>query len=68
MRYNTEVLYVGKRHISTDALSRAPSSTPVASHIQFIEEVETVASCTKDNLPSSAQRLQVLKDAKSNEE
>ena len=69
MRYNPEVLHVpGKRQISADALSRAPSSIPEASDIQFTEKVETFASCTIGSLPASTQRLQEIRNTQKSDE
>ena len=54
MRYNLEILQVpGKHQISADALSHTPLCTPKSSYSQFIEEVESYASCTMDSLPAN---------------
>ena len=69
MRYNPEVLRVpGKRQISADALSRAPSCTSESSDVQFIEEVESFASYTSGSLPASVQRLQEIRNAQKSDE
>ena len=69
MRYNPEVLHVpGKCQISADALSRAPVNSPNTSDVQFIEEVETFACSTVDQLPATAQRLQEIIEAQRNDE
>lgn len=69
MRYNPDVLHVlGKRQISADALTRAPSCTPEASDIQFIDEVETFASCAMGSLPTAAQRFQEIRNAQKSDE
>ena len=69
MRYNPEVLHVpGKCQISADAHSRAPINSPNTSDVQFIEEVETFACSTVDQLPATAQRLQEILEVQRNDE
>ena len=69
MQYNPEVLHVpGKCQISADALSRALVSSPNTSDIQFIEEVEALASSIMDQLPATAQHLQEIIEAQRNYE
>ena len=69
MRHNPKVLHVpGKCQISADALSRAPVNSPNTSDVQFIEEVETFACSTVDQLPATALRLQGIIEAQRNDE
>lgn len=69
IRYNPEVLHVpGKCQISADALSRAPVNSLNTSDVQFIEEVETFASSTVDQIPATALRLQEIIEAQRNDE
>ena len=50
------------------ALSRARVNTPNTSYVQFIEDVETFACFTVDQLPATAQRLQKIIEAQRNDE
>ena len=68
-RYNPEVLHVRENvKISADALSHTPSYTLETSDIQFIEEVESFATCTMGSLPASVQCLQEIRNVQKSDE
>jgi len=64
MRYAPDVKYVpGNKHLTADALSRAPTSEPTEGDIYFIQEVEDFKDSLVKQIPISDRKLQEILDA-----